>query len=183
MDKILFCDLDGTLRTTLSGETFAKHPRDYKIIPGTEALLNRAIIEKWHIYGISNQGGVAAGRKSLEACVDEMFYALKLFPHLTSILFCPDFQGERCLEISRTNLYHVPELKNISAEFPELVGSYRKPKPGMLEIILKRHGMFANKFFKDKCLMIGDRKEDEEAAGALGIKFVSAIKWLEMANA
>ncbi|MDY6803519.1 MAG: HAD hydrolase-like protein [Cyanobacteriota bacterium] len=176
MTKILFCDLDGTLRTTLSGETFAKHPRDYKIIPGTHDLLGKAITNGWQIHGISNQGGVAAGKKSLENCVNEMFYAMDLFPHLTSILFCPDFEGAKCLEVSRMNLYHIKNLQNVSREYPELIGSYRKPKPGMLEIILRRHGMKQPLNF-DECCMLGDRLEDEKAARAIGVSFVWAKDW------
>jgi len=172
MKRILFCDLDGTLRRPLSGETFAKHPRDYEIIPGTHDLLAKAITDGWQIHGISNQGGVAAGHKSLEACVDEMFYSMKLFPHLTSILFCPDFQGQRCLHVYRTNIYYINELANISEEFPELVGSFRKPKSGMLEVILKRY-----KIPQDKCLMVGDREEDKKAAENANVPFSWARDW------
>jgi len=178
MKKILFCDLDGTLRTTLSGETFAKHPRDYKIIPGTASKLNQLITKGWKIHGISNQGGVNAGHKSIEDCVHEMFYAMDLFPQLYSILFCPDYEGQKCLEVQRMNIYHIKNLQNVSREFPVLIGSYRKPKAGMLEIILKRENM-RPPFDSDELLMVGDRPEDERAANAIGAPFMWADDWLK----
>jgi D-glycero-D-manno-heptose 1,7-bisphosphate phosphatase len=177
MKKILFCDIDGTLRTTSSGETFAKHSRDYKIIPGVYFKLSQAINEGWKIHGISNQGGVAAGHKSLEQCVDEMYYTMDLIPHLISILFCVDFEGKKCLEVSRMNIYHIKNLQNISGEFPELIGSYRKPKAGMLEIILRRENL-KTPFDFDECYMIGDRNEDQAAASAIGIPFIWAKDWI-----
>lgn len=176
MKKILFCDLDGTLRTTLSSETFAKHPRDYKIVPETIEKLDKAINNGWVIHGIANQGGVAAGHKSLKKCVHEMYYTMDLIPHLTSILFCPDFAGQRCLEVSR-NIYHIKNLQVVDREFPQLIETFRKPKPGMLEAILRRNNM-KQPFDFDECYMVGDRPEDEAAAKAIGIPFMWAKDWI-----
>jgi D-glycero-D-manno-heptose 1,7-bisphosphate phosphatase len=49
-------------------------------------------------------------------------------------------------------------------------GQFRKPNPGMLKLAAYLHSA-------DECLMIGDRPEDEQAAAAAGIKFLSADVW------
>ena len=178
MKKALICDLDGTLRTTLNGKTFAKHPRDYQIIPGIDKKLNQFLINGWKIHGVSNQGGIAAGHKSIEECVHEMFYTMDLIPQLASILFCPDFAGEKCFEISRMNIYYIKNLQNISNKYPNLIGKYRKPKPGMLEAILIKENMH-QPFDEDELLMVGDRPEDEGAAKAINAPFMWAADWLK----
>ncbi|YAF99498.1 MAG: hypothetical protein AB3A66_29745 (plasmid) [Nodularia sp. CChRGM 3473] len=69
MTKILFLDLDGTVRRTKSGKTFINTPLDQEIIPGvTEAISHYS---DHYLIGITNQGGVAAGKKSLEDAIAE----------------------------------------------------------------------------------------------------------------
>lgn len=167
--KLLLTDLDGTLREPLSGGDFARHPRDFKIIPGADKALSHYHQEGWLIIGITNQGGVAAGFKSLAECVEEQHYTFELFPQLSSILFCPDFEGRQCYRCC-------PDGRrfDVSEENPDFIGSYRKPEPGMLRLAIAYSGGNPN-----ECWTIGDRPEDEKAAEAAGVNFMAADIWRE----
>ena len=48
--KILFLDLDGTVRKTKSGATFINDPYDQELIPGVENAIAR--YKGWKIFGI-----------------------------------------------------------------------------------------------------------------------------------
>lgn len=99
--KLLLVDLDGTCRETASGEQFISHPLDQRIIPGADKALTHYHAEGWTIVGITNQGGIAAGHKSLENAIAEQEYTLKLLPTIESILFCPDFGGNALYRVTR----------------------------------------------------------------------------------
>lgn len=114
---------------------------------------------------ISNQGGVAAGHKSLENTILEMRYCLELFPEIEEAYFCPDFDGLDCYQVWQedfihyhSNSYQVWELS--------IKGQFRKPKSGMLTLAASIHGA-------DECWMVGDRSEDEQAAIAAKVNFLN----------
>jgi len=162
MTKIFFFDLDGTLRQPKSGKTFINEPDDQKPIAGaSEAIAHYS--DSFICIGITNQGGVAAGHKSIESAIEEQRITLKLFPELSEIFFCPNW-GESCYQISRGN---VP----LSFEAPiggdSLKVSCRKPGHGMLLITSQTFGL-------DNAWMVGDRPEDEKCATAAGINFIAA---------
>ena len=94
MTKILFCDVDGTLTGTVSGAIFKSHPRDVLVLPGVENALARYAKEGYLMVGISNEKGVGAGHKKLEAALEEKEYTCSLLPQLKAIYFCPDFVGQ-----------------------------------------------------------------------------------------
>lgn len=159
---ILFCDIDGTLTETISGETFKRHPHDVKIISGADNAIADFVKSGYKCVGVSNQGGVGAGHKSLEDAIAEMKYTQELFPDLEKILFCPDFEGrivyQVCVGIVSTN-----------------GGSnFRKPGAGMIEFVLKHQPI---KIDKQACLMVGDRPEDERCAFNAGVNFITADVW------
>lgn len=168
MAKLLLLDCDGTIREPLSGAKFISHPRDQKIIPGADKAISHYYSKGWSIVGITNQGGVAAGFKSLEDAIAEQEYTLELFPEIGFIYFCPDFEGNHCWEVSKTSFASFP------ADFAgkEFIGKFRKPNPGMLEVAI----MMA-RALKPECLYVGDRPEDEQAATAAGIRFQWADMW------
>ena len=56
-NKILFLDLDGTVRRTKSGATFINDPYDQELIPGVEEAIAR--YHNWLIIGITNQDMVS----------------------------------------------------------------------------------------------------------------------------
>lgn len=165
-------DLDGTLRSTKSGQKFINIPHDQERIEGAlEAtglfsyfLLDRFGLEKVRTVGITNQQGVRWGYKSLEDCFKEQQITLELFPILEFILLCPD-DGQTCWKVKRDGVVDVTD--------PEWSGQYRKPGTGMLvEAIAGLAPLEENLFF------IGDRDSDKEAAQAAGFGFVWASDWL-----
>ncbi len=78
--KILFVDIDGTLTETISGHAFKQHPQDVKVIEGVQSAIAYFISKGWMVIGVSNQGGIAKGFKTLAATVDEMIFTLSLIP-------------------------------------------------------------------------------------------------------
>ena len=164
MSKIIFFDLDGTLRETISGKTFINEPHDQKAIEGTQKALSYYQKKGFVMIGITNQGGVAAGHKSLESAIEEQRITLELFPELSEIFFCPNW-GESCYQLSRGNQaleFSAP----LSGDGTPI--SCRKPGHGMLTVAAHSMADLSD------CWMIGDRPEDEACALAARIKFIWA---------
>ena len=159
--KILFLDLDGTVRQTKSGQTFISDPYDQELIPGVREAVTR--YSDWTIVGVTNQAGVEAHKKTLDNCIKEQMYTMQLLPQLQCINFCTTFDG--------SNGYRCYPHGNVVALQPGR--NYRKPSPGMLV-----------QFIEDCCslpledaLMVGDRVEDEQCAKNAGIDFIWANDW------
>jgi D-glycero-D-manno-heptose 1,7-bisphosphate phosphatase len=157
--NILFLDLDGTVRRSKSGQTFINSPEDQELIPGVREAINQ--YSDWAIVGITNQGGVAAGKKSLHNCVAEQQRTLEILPKMRSIYFCPDFEGEQCYRVE------VDNFRDCSKEG----GGFRKPEAGMIRLAIAHLGK------PEKALFVGDRPEDELAAARAGIPFIWADLW------
>ncbi|MCA2506831.1 MAG: HAD-IIIA family hydrolase [Microcystis sp. M54BS1] len=162
--KALLLDLDGTIRRPTSGK-FIEDPNDQEPIEGSIKTMKIYHREGWIMIGITNQGGVAAGHKSLKSAIEEQRRTLEIFPLLSYIYFCPDFEGNLCYGISRKNIDLIHEIRK------EFLGQFRKPNCGMISAALK---CFKN---PSKALMVGDQLEDEEAAAFAGIRFLSADIW------
>lgn len=162
---LLLVDLDDTIREPLSGAQYFQHPQDQKIIEWADIALS-TYGEDWVIVGITNQGGVAAGHKSIQQCIQEQQYTLELFPRLREIYFCPDFEGKKCFRVTRHNVHNHSKTK--------WSGQYRKPGAGMLQLALVRH-----KQSPQQALYVGDRPEDETAAQRAGIAFEWDWNWIE----
>ena len=166
MTKILFLDLDGTVRRTKSGETFINDPYDQEIIPGVEEAIAR--YPGWDIIGITNQGGVLAGHKSLDDCIEEQYQTLKLMPRMELIMFCTD-DGSTMHRITRKALGHgVPTV----IPNPRQFGNFRKPNTGMVRFGLGYFG-----WTPSEVLMVGDRPEDKQCAMSANIPFMWASVW------
>lgn len=162
MSKLLLLDCDGTIREPLSGKKFIQHPRDQRIIEGVDKAIAHYSSREWTIIGTSNQGGVAAKHKSIEACEEEQFYTLELLPQVHSILFCPDYEGEVCVEVTREYCRHCYNEGRFE--------SFRKPGAGMIQLALMEYPA-------SECWYVGDRPEDEQAAAAAGVDFMWADIW------
>lgn len=167
MTKILFLDCDGTIRRPKSGAKFISNPEDQEIIGGVSEAIAHYKSLGFTPIGVTNQGGVAAGHKSLEEAIEEQCITLELLPELELIYFAPNYDGLICWKISRSAS---TEIKQQSIEE---FGSFRKPGAGMLNLALR----FYNAQPQD-CLMVGDRTEDEVAAATALVPFMWAHDWL-----
>ncbi|MFM5937855.1 MAG: polynucleotide kinase [Dolichospermum sp.] len=161
MTKILFLDLDGTVRRTKSGATFITDPYDQELIPGAGEAIAR--YHNWLIIGITNQGGVKAGFKSFEACLQEQRNTLALIPTMIKIFFCPG-DGEGFYRLSR--YYNHPLFSDRAIDF----GNFRKPNPGMLNY---GKTLYPNNAY----MMVGDRPEDKQCADNANVPFMWAKAW------
>ncbi|MBD1898053.1 HAD-IIIA family hydrolase [Coleofasciculus sp. FACHB-129] len=160
--NLLILDLDGTVRSPLSNHKFIQRPGDQQIIKGAEGAIAYFAATGWKIVGVTNQGGVASGKKSLQSCIKEQQYTLDLLPEIEEVYFCPDFEGKKCFCVTSSDVINY-------SQHPES-GKFRKPNPGMLNLAIQKH-------LPDKVLMIGDRSDDRNAAKAAGIKFQQAESW------
>lgn len=174
-DKLLLLDKDGTIVESSHPSGFINEPWHQKIIHPAQLAIQQAYQAGWDIKICSNQGGVAAGHKSLEKCFQEMHYCLELFPEISEAYFCPDFEGEICwycwgecsedfrIERKRSDSGWYPGTS--ISEFP----SFRKPGAGML--------LAAANLDYDHILYVGDRPEDQGAAQAANMRFMWAEEW------
>lgn len=165
--NLLFVDCDGTIREPASGETFIQHPKDQRIIEGADEVIFRYRRQGWTIIGITNQGGVAAGHKSIEDAIAEQQYTLEIFPDIFWICFCPD-DGQTAYIVTR---------KRVRKFGRELFANFRKPGCGMVELIIREFLKGGMSPTHSTYLMVGDRPEDEQCAAAAGIDFLWADQW------
>lgn len=169
MNKILFCDIDNTLTETISGSPFKQSPSDIKIIEGADKAIAYFSNKGWTIIGISNQGGVAAGHKSIEDTIEEMANTLYLFPGIQKIYFCPDFEGFECWKVTREKADLIKQSSFPRYEFED---SFRKPGAGIFVMIWK-----SLPYVPGRIWMIGDREEDAGFAKKAGIPYCPADVW------
>lgn len=176
--RLLILDKDGTLVKPKSGSQFVQRPEDQELLPGVAERVKEYAEAGWKIAIASNQGGVAAGYKTLESAIEEMQYCLKLLPEIYLGLLCPD-SGETFYRVRK--LPFSSSFKVSSDNTFEYITRFRKPDPGMLlyallyDVPLKDHLSIDKR--KNISLMVGDRPEDEEAAVNAGIPFMDAEQW------
>jgi len=166
--KLLICDKDGTLTRPKSGQTFVQHPEDQELIEGVADAIARYIADGWTIAIASNQGGVAAGFKTLEDAQDEMRYALSLLPEIEYAVFCPDNGDTAHLVSIAGGCNRYRKYQRISVEGL----SYRKPSAGLIKICLAQ-----TVFPYSDILFVGDRPEDQGAAANAKVNFMWADEW------
>ncbi len=160
--NLLLVDMDGTVREPRSDNKFIEHPGDQKIIPGAEGAIAYFATEGWKIVAVTNQAGVAAVKKSLTSCVKEQQQTMILLPEIEEVYFCPDFAGKKCFCVTPK------EVRDYNKH--QLSGTFRKPNPGMLLLVMEIHNA-------GKILFVGDRIEDKQAAQSAKIKFQQAENW------
>lgn len=165
--SLVIFDKDGTLTTTVSGERFVQHPEDQKLRDGLYQRLEGLANDGVKIAIATNQGGVAAGHKSMGDLEKELYYLTRIMPGSVArdaaFLACPDFKGSECWQWAWVAYPTTGMMIDVSTESH----SFRKPGPGMLLLAMKRHGVTD----PSQCLMVGDRPEDEQAAQAAGMDF------------
>lgn len=170
--KILFLDLDGTIREPKTGKWVSPWDNQ-KPMDGAIDAVKIYCDRNYRIFGITNQGGVGAGHKTLSDCIKEQKLTIELFPELSGIFFCPDFEGNICYKLSDPNREPLEFFRSDNKS------SFRKPGYGMLELAANLSG-FSLKF--DECWMVGDRDENEQCAADTGINFCPAQIWRDWFN-
>jgi histidinol-phosphate phosphatase family protein len=143
--KGLLLDVDGTLRTTRSGEIYPRQPDDIQLLPGRKDALQPWVDAGYKLFFVSNQSGVASGQVSREAvdgCFQRTVELLGL--PVTEIAVCPH------------------------PAFP--AGCFcRKPLPGLGIYLQQCHGLAG-----EHLVMVGDMDSDEQFAAAIGAKYYTA---------
>lgn len=163
--KKLLLDLDGTVRRCKSNPTgFINSPHDQELIPRVAETVQRYYDDGWNlIYGVTNQGGVAARHKSLESCFEEQIYTMNLLPLLSGVMFCPD-DGRTALLITRNR-----HCKITSGEY----GNFRKPNPGMINYLIQ----YVEQDEPSQILFVGDMESDLLTAENAKVPFMWANEW------
>ena len=134
--NILFCDLDGTLIETISGETFPKGIWDMRIKLDVLDAIKKLNPE--YVLIVSNQGGIENGFVDAKKFNTKLFYIVKAIGEYCGC--------ECCAMYCDTNNKSDP---------------YRKPNTKMLETLLEDYVGDDFDFIKQKSLMIGDASGKE----------------------
>ena len=141
--KGLLLDVDGTLRTTRSGEIFPRDPDDVELLPGRREVLKRWVDEGYRLFFVSNQSGVASGTVT-SAAVEAAF------ARTVELLDLPVVEAAYCPHPA----------------FP--VGCFcRKPLPGLGISLIQRHQLA-----REHLIMVGDMDSDRDFARALAARYV-----------
>lgn len=170
---LVILDKDGTLVEPAhggSGTSFnqwVEFPEDQRLLPGVAERIAELKAMGATLVIASNQGGVAAGHKSLESAIAELKYACELAGVEAGYL-CPDFEGEICYKITASSGFNF--VAKFIGEFEDK--NFRKPNGGMLSLAFE-----SDSGGEGDAVMIGDRPEDQKAAEAAGIRFVDAQSW------
>ena len=134
--KVIFCDLDGTLIETISGETFPKGIWDMKIRFDVLDAIKKLNPE--YVLIVSNQGGIESGFVDAKKFNAKLVYIVKAIGEYCGC--------ECCAMYCDTNNKSDP---------------YRKPNTKMLETLLEDYVGDDFDFIKQKSLMIGDASGKE----------------------
>ena len=154
--KFLFCDLDGTLIDTVSGETFPKGIWDMRFkFDVLDAIKN---MSSEYILIVSNQGGIESG------FIDELNFIRKM-DYVKSAL------SEYCECDYVDYQYCASNNKNCKN---------RKPNVGMLQTLLLRFFGSVKPECEKDCLMVGDASgkdgqfsdSDKKTAENFGIDYM-----------
>ena len=144
--RAAFLDRDGVL---IADTGYLSDPQDIAWIAGAQAALARLALLGFQLFVVTNQSGVARGYFD-EAAIGRvhmaMQAALPATAQLTDIAYCP----------------HHPE--GSVARYAHAC-TCRKPASGMLDKLIKRHGIDPATSF-----LIGDRQSDIEAAAGAGVR-------------
>ena len=136
LKKIIFCDLDGTLIETISGETFPKGIWDMQI--KFEVLDAIKKLNPEYILIVSNQGGIESG-----------------------FVNAHDFRVKSEYITRAIREYCGCECYAMYCETNDKLDQYRKPNVGMLESLLERYVGDDFDHIKQISLMIGDASGKE----------------------
>ena len=160
--KVIFCDLDGTLIETISGETFPKGIWDMRIKLDVLDAIKKLNPE--YVLIVSNQGGIENG------FVDAQKFSIKLF-YIVELI--NEYCGCECYAMyCDTNNKSDP---------------HRKPNTKMLETLLEDYVGDDVEYIKQKSLMIGDASgkegqfsdSDKKTAENFGIDYMDVSDFVK----
>lgn len=161
--KVLFCDMDGTLIETASGETFPKGIWDMKFkFDVLDAIKN---LNPKVIFIVTNQGGIEKGLSS------ELFTYVKCKYVNDSIIdYC---------DINTHFMYCGSNDRN---------NPMRKPNTGMFEKLSDNYIVWGNDCKLKDCLMIGDASglegqfsdSDKKTAENFGIDYMDVSEFVNI---
>ena len=141
----LLLDVDGTLRTTISGEVYPRHADDVALLPNRQEVLARWIDAGYRLFFVSNQSGIATRHVSHAAVQEAMLRTAEMLAvPIDEIAYCPH-----------------PARP---------VGCFcRKPMPGLGVYLMQRH-----RLSPEHLIMVGDMESDSNFAQSLNIKYFPA---------
>lgn len=156
----LLLDLDGTVRKSKTGK-FISGPSDIEILPNVEERITEYKDKGYLIIGITNQGGVAHGFKTVQAVARESIHTHQLLNNKFDKIFACLAMEDGC---------------NQAYAYKSLL---RKPYYGMLvhaELFFFHKGIIID---WNNSLMVGDRAEDGFCAASAEIAFMQAVDFFE----
>lgn len=156
--RLIIFDVDGTLTTTKSKETFRRTANDWEWLPERLEKLKELASQGTRFALATNQAGVAFpwskfSQEEMQAEIDRV--------------------GSEIESIYNAVCYSTPNEKALP-QYHNPNDTRRKPGPGML---LEAMGMYREKYgelLAEHTLMVGDRSEDQAAASAAGVYFQHA---------
>jgi D-glycero-D-manno-heptose 1,7-bisphosphate phosphatase len=148
--RLCIFDVDGTLTTTKSGDTFRKSADDWQWLPGRLEKLAELKAHGVRLAVATNQGGVAFGYMKQEDILAELTRTI----------------NEAGIAPGGLYVCYTHPKASIEA-YRDEEDNRRKPGPGMLLDAMRDFGVEP-----DGTLYIGDRPEDEGAAKAANVVFM-----------
>ena len=158
----LCLDFDGTIRYSKTGN-FINHPDDIVLFPSVEEKIWEYRNNGYLIFGITNQGGVAFGFKSVEDIKMQNLRTVDLFDNDPFHIIQVSYAHEK----GRVANYKYKSL-------------LRKPSYGMLvlcEVKARDLGFIVD---WDNSIFVGDRDDDKFCAETAGIEFKSAYEFFNL---
>jgi D-glycero-D-manno-heptose 1,7-bisphosphate phosphatase len=139
-------------------------PEDQILLPGVSQGLSAMASEGWIFAIASNQGGVAAGHKTLASMVDEMLFAMGMTGiHVAMAAHSYDPQSAIYFAIYNREKRWLPVGHSGKP--------FRKPNCGMIDFFIESYGR------PPEVLFVGDRPEDQQSAQNAGVSFQWADDW------
>lgn len=146
--RVLFLDLDGTVRYSSNESGFINKSKDVVVYPEAKREIHRFKDAGWKIFYVSNQGGIAAGFTTVDDFTEGVLETANQLDTEMEAKFCPHDIDAGCF--------------------------CRKPRPGMVAKLI--FGLEEDVRVSE-CLFVGDRPEDLGCAKACGIPFMWADAW------
>ncbi|MFT5129041.1 MAG: histidinol-phosphate phosphatase family protein [Rhodothermales bacterium] len=143
--KGLLLDVDGTIRTTKSGENYPRTADNVVLLPNRREVLQGWIDDGYQLFFVSNQSGVASGKFTAEDAAAAFARTIELLGlPVAEVSYCPH------------------------PAFP--VGCFcRKPLPGLAVHLCRTHDLIT-----DQLVMVGDMESDRRFAETIGATYYDA---------